>query len=83
MDDVQAALAKVEAEIEALGAQVNEVVEEIKLARPRDDKDEFVALRKREEQLSTEKEDLRKEKAILLLERLGALRWLQITQLTN
>ena len=40
-------------------------------------------LRTKEEQRRTEKQDLRKEKAILLLERLGALRWLQITHLDN
>ena len=46
-------------------------------------------LRTKEEQLRTEKEQLRTEKdklltkELLLLERLGALRWLQITHLDN
>jgi hypothetical protein len=66
MDDVQAALAKVEAEIDALGAQLNEVVEEIKVARARHDEAEVTVLRMKEDKLRTEKEQLRTEKLLLL-----------------
>ena len=62
MDDAQAALAKVEAEIEALGAQLNEVVEEIKGARERQDEAEVAQLRRKEEQLRRKEEQLRTEK---------------------
>jgi DNA repair exonuclease SbcCD ATPase subunit len=62
MDDVQAALAKVEAEIEALCAQLNEVVEEIKVARARQEEAEVAELRKKEEQLRKKEEQLRREK---------------------
>ena len=90
MDDVQAALAKVEAEIEALAVKLDKVEVDVEAARARQDEAEVAELRKKEDKLRTEKEqlrtkeeDLRKEKAILLLERLGALRWLQITHLDN
>jgi septal ring factor EnvC (AmiA/AmiB activator) len=72
MDDVQAAVAKVEAEIEALGAQLNEVVQDIKAARARQDEPEVAQLRRMEEQLRTEKEQLRTEKLLLLKRHLGA-----------
>jgi chromosome segregation ATPase len=103
MDNVQAALAKVEAEIEALGVQLNEVVEEVKVARALHNEAEVAELRKKEDKLRTEKQQLRTEKQqlrtekqqlrakedkllakeLLLLERLGVLRWLQITHLDN
>ena len=73
MDDIQAALAKVEAEIEALGAKLAKVEADEDAARSRDDRDEVVALRTKEEQLRTEKEQLRTEKLILLQRQLGAL----------
>ena len=66
MDDIQAALAKVEAEIEALGAKLAKVEADEDAARSRDDRDEVVALRTKEEQLRT-------EKLILLQRQLGAL----------
>jgi len=73
MDDAQAALAKVEAEIEALGAQLNEVVEEIKGARERQDEAEVAQLRRKEEQLRTEKEQLRAKELLLLQSAQGML----------
>jgi SMC interacting uncharacterized protein involved in chromosome segregation len=62
MDDVQAALAKVEAEIEALGVKVDKVEAEVEAARARKDEPEVTELRKEKEQLRKEKEQLRKEK---------------------
>ena len=73
MDDVQAALAKVEAEIEALCAQLNEVVEEIKVARARQEEAEVAELRKKEEQLRREKEQLRAKELLLLQSEQGVL----------
>ena len=69
MDDVQAAVAKVEAEIEALGAQLNEVVQDIKAARARQDEAEVAQLRRMEAQLRTEKEQLRKKEEQLRTEK--------------
>ena len=80
MDDVQAALAKVEAEIEALGAKLEKVEMDVEAARARQDGAEVAMLRTKEEQLRT-KEDKLRAKELLLLERLGALRWLQISHL--
>ena len=62
MDDVQAALAKVEAEIVALGVKVDKVEAEVKAACARKDEPEVAELRKEKEQLRTEKEQLRTEK---------------------
>jgi hypothetical protein len=77
MDDVQAALAKVEAEIEALGAQLKEVVEEIKVARARQDEAEVAVLRRKEDKLRTEKEQLRAKELLLLQSEQGLLwHWL-------
>ena len=70
MDDVLAALVKVEAEIEALGAQLNEVVEEIKAARVLRDEAEVTKLRTKEEHLRKEKEQLRTDKEQLRTEKL-------------
>jgi hypothetical protein len=59
MDDVQAALAKVEAEIEALGAKLERLEADVEAARTRQDLAEVAELRRKEEQLRTEKEQLR------------------------
>ena len=72
MDDFQAALAKVEAEIEALGAQLNELVEDIKAARACQDEAEVAQLRRKEEQILKKEEQLRTEKLLLLKRQLGA-----------
>jgi len=72
MDDFQAALAKVEAEIEALGAQLNELVEDIKAARACQDEAEVAQLRRKEEQMLKKEEQLRTEKLLLLKRQLGA-----------
>jgi DNA repair exonuclease SbcCD ATPase subunit len=61
MDDIQAALAKVEAEIEALGAKVDKVEAEVEAARSRRDDAEVAVLRKEKEQLRTKEEQLRKK----------------------
>jgi hypothetical protein len=66
MDDVQAALAKVEAEIEALGAKLEKVEVDVEAARARQDEAEVAELRKKEDKLRTEKEQLREEKLIQL-----------------
>jgi len=68
MDDVQAALAKAEAEIEALGAKLDKVEVDVEAARARHDEAEVAELRKEKEQLRKEKEQLR-TKELLLLER--------------
>ena len=62
MDDVQAALAKVEAEIEALGAKLEKVEVDVEAARARQDEAEVAVLRTKEDKLRTEKEQLRTEK---------------------
>ena len=62
MDDVQAALAKVEVEIEALGAKLDKVEVDVEAARAQHDVAEVAELRKKEKQLRKEKEQLRKEK---------------------
>ena len=75
MDDVRAALAKVEAEIEALAVKLDKVEVDVEAARAQQDEAEVAELRKKEDKLRT--------KELLLLERQGALRWLQITHLDN
>ena len=62
MDDVQAALAKVEAEIEALGAKLEKVEADVEAARAQKDEAEVTELRKKEEQLRMKEEQLRTEK---------------------
>jgi len=62
MDDVQAALAKVEAEIEALGAKLEKIEADVEAARAQHDVVEVAVPRTKEEQLRKEKEQLRKEK---------------------
>ena len=75
MDEVQAALAKVEVEIEALGAKLDKVEVDVEAARAQHDVAEVAELRKKEKQLRKEKEQLRKEKEqlrtkeLLLLQR--------------
>ena len=66
MDDVQAALAKVEVEIEALGAKLDKVEVDVEAARAQHDVAEVAELRTKEEQLRKEKEQLREEKLIQL-----------------
>ena len=66
MDDVQAALAKVEVEIEALGAKLDKVEVDVEAARAQHDVAEVAELRKEKEQLRKEKEQLREEKLIQL-----------------
>ena len=80
MDDVQAALAKVEAEIEALGVKLDKLEVEVEAACARQDEAEVAELRKekeqlrkkeeqlrtKEEQLRTKEEQLREEKLIQL-----------------
>ena len=65
MDDVQAALAKVEAEIEALGAKLEKVEVDVEAARARQDEEEVAVLRTKEDKLRTKEEQLRtKEKQL-------------------
>ena len=70
MDDVQAALAKVEAEIEALGAKLDKVEVDVEAARAQHDLAEVAVLRTKEEHLRTKEEQLRKEKEQLRTEKL-------------
>ena len=72
MDDVQAALAKVEAEIEALGAKLEKVEVDVEAARARQDEAEVAVLRTKEDKLRTKEEQLRTEKLLLLKRQLGA-----------
>ena len=74
MDDVQAALAKVEAEIEALGAKLEKVEVDVEAARARQDEAEVAELRKKEDKLRTEKEQLRTKEDKLREEKLIQLR---------
>jgi hypothetical protein len=80
MDGLQADLAKVEAEIEALGLKLEKVEAEVETARARKDEAEVTQLRTKEEQLRTKegqlrtKEDkLRTEKLLLLQSEQGVL----------
>jgi len=66
MDDVQAALAKVEVEVEALGAKLEKIEADVEAARAQQDLAEVAVLRTKEEQLRKEKEQLREEKLIQL-----------------
>ena len=70
MDDVQAALAKVEAEIEALGAKLDKVEAGVEAARAQQDEAEVAVLRTKEEQLRTEKKQLRTKEDKLRTEKL-------------
>ena len=72
MDDAQAALAKVEAEIEALGAKLEKIEADVEAARAQHDVVEVAVLRTKEEQLRTKEEQLRKEKLLLLERQPGA-----------
>ena len=74
MDDVQAALAKVEAEIEALGAKLEKVEAEVDAARALQDEAEVAVLRTKEDKLRTEKEQLRTKEDKLREEKLIQLR---------
>jgi len=69
MDDVQAALAKVEVEVEALGAKLEKIEADVEAARAQQDLAEVAVLRKKEEQLRKEKEQLREEKEQLRKEK--------------
>ena len=73
MDDVQAALAKVEVEIEALGAKLDKVEVDVEAARAQHDMAEVAVLRTKEKQLRTKEEQLRTEKLLLLQRQPGAL----------
>ena len=73
MDDVQAALAKVEAEIEALGAKLDKVEAGVEAARAQQDEAEVAVLRTKEEQLRTKEDKLRTEKLLLLQSEQGML----------
>ena len=80
MDDVQAALAKVEAEIETLGAKLEKTEADVEAARAQHDvvevavlRTEKEQLRKKEEQLRKEKEQLRTKELLLLQRQPGAL----------
>ena len=81
MDGLQAALAKVEAEIEALGLKLEKVETEVETARARKDEAEVTQLRTKEGQLRTKEDKLRTEKLLLLqsgqgvLARGGGKRW--------
>jgi len=70
MDDVQAALAKVEVEIEALGAKLDKVEVDVEAARAQHDVAEVAELRKEKEQLRTEKKQLRTKEDKLRTEKL-------------
>jgi len=81
MDDVQAALAKVEVEVEALGAKLEKIEADVEAARAQQDLAEVAVLRtkeeqlrKKEEQLRKKEEQLRKEKEQLREEKLIQLR---------
>ena len=80
MDDAQAALAKVEAEIEALGAKLEKTEADVEAARAQHDlvevavlRTEKEQLRKKEEQLRTKEDKLRTEKLLLLQSEQGML----------
>ena len=62
MDDVQSAIVEVVAEVSQLGVKLDKVEADVEAALSRGDKDEVVALRRKEEQLRTKEEELRKEK---------------------
>ena len=66
MDDVQSALVEVASEIQKLGVKLDKVEADVEAARSREDKDEVVALRTKEEQLRREKEQLRAKELLLL-----------------
>ena len=80
MDDVQAALAKVEAEIEALGAKLEKVEMDVEAARARQDGAEVAVLRTKEIKLLTKEEQLR-TKEIKLLTKEEQLREEKLIQL--
>jgi Ribonuclease G/E len=65
----QFALDEVAAEIKAVAEQLKDVEAQIEQARAAHDKDEVAALRKKEEQLRTEKEQLRKKEEQLRTEK--------------
>ena len=73
MDDAQAALAKVEAEIEALGAKLEKIEADVEAARAQHDMAEVAVLRTKEKQLRKEKEQLRTKELLLLQRQPGAL----------
>ena len=71
MDKVeQTALDKLDAEISALTDKLANLEVQIEQAR---DKDEVAALRRKEEQLRTEKEQLRAKELLLMQQQSGAL----------
>jgi multidrug resistance efflux pump len=70
MEQVQAALAKVEDEIEALGAKLVAVEADVTFARARNDLVEVAELRKEKEHLRKEKEQLRTKEEQLRAEKL-------------
>ena len=73
MDDVQAALVKVEADIEALVAKLEKVEADVEAARARQNEAEVVVLCTKEEQLRKKEEQLRTKELLLLQFQLGAL----------